>query len=152
MKLLKFASFLFLILAISSCNGFESLEVKDIEQFKFTGFENNVINVDIAVPINNPNAMSIKLKGMDMKAYYKGRPLGYVTSNEKITIKGKTKEVYHIPVSIRITNFLQGLSLMANTSNIKTNDFSFKGSIDVKYFLMTHKYDIDEDMMKQYLH
>lgn len=142
---------LILLVILSSCNGFESLEIRDIKQLKFTGFKDNAINLNLVVPINNPNAVSIKIKGMDMKAYYKGKPLGYVTSDEKVVLKAKTDMEYTFPVSIKITNLMQGLSLMSNSSSIKTKDFSFNGTIDVKYLLLTRTYDIDENMLKQYL-
>lgn len=88
---------------------------------------------------------------MDLTAYYKNKPLGYINTDQKIKIPARSEAVYVIPLSIRITNIFSGISLFRNWSDSKMQDIDIEGEIIAWSLLIRRKVEVDKNFIKSYL-
>ncbi len=149
MKNLKATLLLIVIVSFSSCTNVKELDIGNIKSYKFNGFKNNTLNFELTIPILNPNNANIVISEVNLKAYYKDRPLGVVETADKIVIIRKSKSDYTIPVNIKITNLLAGMSMLTKGADI-LEDISFEGYLKARKRLLFKKIEIDKSTSGQF--
>ena len=140
------AVFCFFILAItvSSCGRFDEIEIGEPQEIQVRGFEENSLVVFAAIPVDNPTIHRIFLKEIDLRVSMNNRYIGKLLVDEKILIKPMHKEVYRLPVKIRLANILNMAFVMMNMKKGQEVNFKFEGTVKVKTMLITKTIPIDE--------
>lgn len=124
-----------LILLLSGCNVYKSVEVGDINDVKLRGIVDNKINLDLKVPINNPNNFKLKIKNIDLDISLNGRYLGKMTNDTLITIPKKYDGIATFPVEIQVENILSSAMSFYKLKNAKQVEILIEGKIIAKSFL-----------------
>ena len=68
-----------IILSLSSCSVYKSIDVGDITDVKFRGMTDNKILLDLKIPITNPNNFNLKIKSLDLDISVNGKYMGKMT-------------------------------------------------------------------------
>ena len=103
--------YIILILLLSGCANFENIEVGDIENIKFNGFKDNTLELEIDVPILNPNKFGFKIKEINVRTTINNYYLGRLETNDVIIIPAKSNMIHNLKCRLRIANIIQGLSV-----------------------------------------
>ena len=125
-----------------SCSGIEEIKVGNIRNIELKGINNNVIDVELTLPVENPNSFNVKLKDANLKVTNVETLVGTITQMEEIVISAKTTKDYtiHVKVSLdgRNVNLLSIYSLFNNkpdlrlSGTIKVRSSLYRGKIKIK--------------------
>ena len=125
-----------------SCSGIEEIKVGNIRNIELKGINNNVIDVELTLPVENPNSFNVKLKDANLKVTNVETLVGTITQMDEIVISAKTTKDYtiHVKVSLdgRDINLLSIYSLFNNkpdlrlSGTIKVRSSLYRGKIKIK--------------------
>jgi len=136
------------ILAILSTIIFTSCDVKeitigDIEGISIVEMNKDYIDVDILIPIKNPNNFGFKITKADINLEMNGVSLGKISKFKKVKIPANSNDTQKFSVRVKMEDIKQGGlaflgSLLSNKAGI-----DMKGYIKARSFLITKKIDVD---------
>ena len=124
-----------LILLLSGCNVYKSIDVGDISDVKFKGMTDNKINLDLKVPLTNPNNFNLKIKELDLDISVNGKYIGKMKNDTLIVIPKKYEGVTTFPVEIQVENILSSAMSFYKLKNAKQVEILIEGKIIAKSFL-----------------
>ena len=64
---------LLIIILFSSCNVYKSVNIGGVDDVDFKGMVDNKINLELKVPITNPNGYKNKITSMDLDVTVNGK-------------------------------------------------------------------------------
>ena len=70
-----------------SCSGIEEIKVGNIRNIELKGINNNVIDVELTLPVENPNSFNVKLKDANLKVTNVETLVGTITQMDEIVIE-----------------------------------------------------------------
>jgi LEA14-like dessication related protein len=144
-KSLIYAScFLVLLPLVISCGSFDDIVIGEPNEVKVRGFEENFLVVDVALPVSNPTLYPITLKDIDMRVYLNDKYIGKLMLDDKVKIKPKSSEVYHLPVKVRMANVLGTAFIMMTLKKGSSPSFRFEGEVDARGMLIKKTIHVDE--------
>ncbi|MDP4208729.1 MAG: LEA type 2 family protein [Bacteroidota bacterium] len=141
-----FATILILALvlaATSGCSKIERLKVGSVRNVSFKGMENNAINLEVTVPIENPNSFKLKIKNADMKLTSNGTEIGRIKQINDLVIAGKSTKEYPVNVTVELTNLNGGLLSAMRFFNSKT-DLRMNGTVKVRSFIYAKTVKVED--------
>lgn len=136
--------FLVLLPLAISCGSFEDIEIGEPNEVKVRGFEENLLVVDVSLPVSNPTLHSIILQDVDMRVYLNDKYIGKLMLDDKVKIKPKSSEVYHLPVKVRMANVLGTAFIMMNLKKGSNPSVRFEGEVKAKSMLIKKTIHVDE--------
>lgn len=142
----KYISVLILIatLALSSCNIYKTIDVGDINDVKFKGLVDNVISLDLKVPITNPNNFKLKIKKLDLDISVNGKHIGKMINDTLIVVPKKFEGVVNFPVEIQVENILSSAMSFYKLKNARQVDIGIEGNITARSFLKNKTIKVSE--------
>lgn len=132
------------ILLLSGCVNFNHIEVGKIEDLIVNSFKENIVEVELSVPISNPTRIGFKIKEINLRTSVNNYYLGRVTSDDLIIIPAKSSEIHNIKLKLRITNIIQGISVFLTLFKEDNIEIDIEGYVKFKSLLITRKVDIKE--------
>ncbi|OFX90327.1 MAG: hypothetical protein A2W99_08275 [Bacteroidetes bacterium GWF2_33_16] len=124
-----------IILSLSSCSVYKSIDVGDITDVKFRGMTDNKILLDLKIPITNPNNFNLKIKSLDLDISVNGKYMGKMKNDSLIIIPKKFNGVKNFPVVIEVDNILSSAMSFYKLKNARQVDIGLDGKIIAKSFL-----------------
>jgi len=125
-----------------SCSGIEEIKVGNIRNIELKGINNNVIDVELTLPVENPNSFNVKLKDANLEVTNVETLIGTITQMDEIVISAKTTKDYTIHVKVTLVgrniNLLSIYSLFNNkpdlrlSGTIKVRSSLYRGKIKIK--------------------
>ena len=143
---MKFKIFLFFaffsIIFLTSCE-VKEITVGDVQGVSITTMSKDYIDVEIMIPIKNPNNFGFKLVKADIDIEMNGVNLGKISKLKKIKIPANSNEVHTFSLRVSMDDLkLGGIaflgSLLANKAGV-----NMKGYIKARAFLISRKVDVD---------
>ena len=138
-----FGVFLITIL-FSSCNVYKSVNIGDVDNVDFKGLVDNKVNLELKVPVTNPNGYKIKITSMDLDVTVNGKYLGKMKNAEVIIIPKKSDEIHSFPVNIYVKNLLGSMSVLYKMRKMKSFEMQIEGTIKVKAMLRSKTIEVSE--------
>jgi len=128
---------------LASCSGIEEIKVGNIRGVEIKGINGDVLNVEITVPVENPNSFKVKLKDADLTVNNGETLIGTVQQMEDIIIPGNSSKEYPIRVKVKLANFNNNLFSIYSTfsSNL---DLRLSGTMKVGSFPYFRKIKIKD--------
>ena len=105
---------------------------------------NNKVNLELKVPVTNPNGYKIKITSMDLDVTINGKYLGKMKNAEVITIPKKSDEIHNFPVNIYVKNLLGSMSVLYKMRKMKSFEMQIEGTIKVKAMLRSKTIEVSE--------
>ena len=123
------------------CNGIKELKVGNIRGFNLTGIHDNQLDIEITLPVENPNAFKVKLKDADLSVSSGETLLGTIKQMDDLEIPGRSSKEYPIHVKVELANFKDNLftiyglvrdkSALRMSGTIKVRAFPYRGVIKI---------------------
>jgi len=135
---------LFTGLFLSGCKGFTEVDVGDIQNFRLLGVENNIVKIQLDVPVTNPNHYNFHLVGANVDIMLNGSRFGTVDHIDKILIPADSEQIYTIKLDVKISNMLGGVFTVMNLLGSKNIDIALEGTIKARYFLFPRTIVVNE--------
>ena len=134
-----------LTLLFNSCTMYKIVDIGSVNDVDFKGLKSNNINLDISLPINNPNLYPIKIKSVDLDLYVNDKLFGKIKNNNDIKFAAKCNETYLLPIDVEIKNVLSGALQMINLSNSEKIKIRIKGNVKARGLIFVKKIEVDEN-------
>ena len=113
---IQWVCLLFLLVGLSSCEIYQEVKVKRVEDFDLSELTNNRVAAVLRIGLDNPNPYKITLYESDLQLRIDGNVAGTLSLAEPIVLGPKSSQVYDVKVFTNITDvegFLgNALSLM----------------------------------------
>ena len=143
LKTLKLFTLIFLTVFLTSC--IKSVEIGKIEKVKVNKISMTGINLEIQIPIKNPNFFDLKLKEVDINLTVNDIELGTIENVSKVVIPAKSDEIITFPIDLKLDNVLSGaIALIAGLSK-KNANIKLDGTIKAKALFFTKTIKINKD-------
>ncbi|MDA3954541.1 MAG: LEA type 2 family protein [Bacteroidales bacterium] len=123
---------LLVVFVLSSCSIYKAVDIGDVDNVDFKGMVDNKVNLNLKVPISNPNGYKIKIKSMDLDLKINGKYIGKMTIANDIVIPSKSEEAQDFPVEIIVKNPLGSMATLYKIRNAKSFEMEINGTIKVK--------------------
>jgi LEA14-like dessication related protein len=133
-----------IIIALSGCNVYKSVDIGDINNVEFKGIVDNKVNLNMEIPITNSNGFKIKIKSMDLDLKINGNYIGKMTIANEIIIPPKSEEIHKFPVEIIVKNPLASMAVMYKLRKAKSFEMEINGPIKVKAFISSKTIKVSE--------
>jgi LEA14-like dessication related protein len=135
-----------LLLLLSCCTNFEDIELGKPEDIRITGLKNNVLELEIKVPVKNPRSIGFKIKEIDIKTSVNNQYLGKLTTDKAIVIPAKSNEIHNFRLKLKIANVIQGIALVLEVINHENIKLQMEGYIKFKSLMVGRKINIEETL------
>ncbi len=136
--------YIVLLLLLSCCADFKEIEVGDPEDIILKGIKDNVLNLEVKIPITNPTAINFKIKEINIKTSVNNQYLGRLASDQVIIIPARSNEIHNLNLNLKIANIIQGISIMLEIFKDNNITFQAEGYIKFKSLLINKKISIKE--------
>lgn len=143
-KMISVIAVIFMAITISSCINLEELQIGEIKNIQMKGLNNNLITLQITVPIQNPNPYRLKIKGGDLKVSVNNNEIGKIKQMENLVISAKSSKDYDIRIVVEITNITGGLASAYRLVQGNNADIRLTGKIKVQSFLYFKSIEIED--------
>lgn len=140
----KKLAILFIVLILSSCNAYKTVNFTGVKHVEFKGMMNNKISLELSVPIENPNWYKLKIKSMDFDVRVNGSYLGKMKNGKEIIIPAKSDTLQVFPVDIYVKNLFGAMSTLNKMRNSRSVEMQIEGSMKVKALLSSKTIEISE--------
>jgi LEA14-like dessication related protein len=130
------------LIAASSCNNIQNIDIKGVEKVSFRGIENNTVYFLAGINISNPSGVNFRIKEVNFATATDGDFLGTLQCNEAIKIVSRKDSVYMVPFSLKLGNIFTGAAALYKLSRQSKVKLEVKGYVRVRSGLVTRKIDI----------
>lgn len=142
MKNTIFTIILISIISFSSCK-VQEVEVGDFRGIKLGKIEGKTVELNMQVPIKNPNKFKFKIAKAKLDIKLDTKELGNVSKIEKIKIPAKSNAVYPLKITIQLSDKLDIPSLLMSGMFKQKSKVSIKGKVKARKFIFSRKFDVD---------
>jgi LEA14-like dessication related protein len=109
------SALIFLIpIILAGCKDFQDIEVGSPTSISVKSIQDNRINVDLSIPISNPNNLSFKVTKIDMEVIVNDNYLGQITNADNVLIKANSNDTYLFDLELEVKNVVKGIISMVN--------------------------------------
>lgn len=143
-RVINLISLIIVVFILSGCSIYKSVDIGNVDNVDFKGLVDNKVNLNLKVPISNPNGYKIKIKSMDLDLKINGNYIGKMTIANDIVIPPKSDEVHEFPVIIVVRNPLASMATMYKMRNSKSFDMEMDGDIKVKALIKSKIIKVSE--------
>jgi LEA14-like dessication related protein len=136
--------FCLLVLLISvSCSDIKEIRVGEARKIDVISLNNNILTLDILLPIENPNSFRLKVKDGDLKVMLGKNTLGKVKQMNALIIPGKSTKEYTLRVTIEITDLKGSLLSAFSLLSGKTPELSLTGTIKARSLFYNKTFKVE---------
>jgi LEA14-like dessication related protein len=144
MWFLRLLVFFIFIAGVTSCSGFESIEVGEIEDVRFGNFAGRAVEFEVMMTIENPTSFRFRITDVDLDVYVNNEYLGKITNVDNVSIPSRSDELYLFPLKVEFSNILKGALSMYNFLIDREAEIVVTGAINVRSFPFTRSMKVDE--------
>ena len=124
-----------MMILLSSCRSFKPVEVGRPSDLRVASLSGSKVNLDISVPIKNPNIYKITVSQIQADAYINNTKAGKITSNEKIRLEARSNKVHDLKLGIDFSDLLgSDLNVLDILRENRVN-LSIEGTLTTRSFL-----------------
>ena len=134
-RVINLIPLILVVFILTGCSIYKTVDIGDVNNVDFKGMVDNKVNLNLKVPISNPNGYKIKIKSMNLDLKINGNYIGKMTIADVIVIPKKSEEVQVFPVEIIVKNPLASMATMYKLRNAKSFEMDINGTIKVKALL-----------------
>lgn len=142
-NIFKLSLILTSVFVFSSCEVFEELVFKGIEDVNVREFSQKGIDVEIKAKIFNPNAFNIKIVDSDLDFYVAGTKIGGASIDDNIKIHKKLEKDYSIRLKAAPDQLKLGLATMMQILFTGKASVRVKGNIKARALAITKSVPVD---------
>lgn len=129
---------------LSSCTLYKDVEVSEVKDVRFKGFDEKGIVAEVVVEITNPNGYKLKAQSATIDVTMNGKHAGTVTFDEEYIIPKKSKDTYTFTLNGAFSGTSGGF--LDNLLNLLINRKATvvgKGYVEGRALGIKRKVDVD---------
>lgn len=136
---------LFLIFSIllSACSDFQEIEVGSPSAIIVKSIQDNKINVDLSIPIVNPNDLQFKITKINLEVVVNENYLGKITNAKNVLIQGNSDENHIFNLDLEVKSIVKGLMSMVNVFGSGKVEIESKGYIKARSGLISKSIPVE---------
>ena len=136
-KIMKQITILILgmMILMNGCRSFEPVEVGRPSDLKVASLSGSKVNLDISVPIKNPNIYKITVTQIQADAYINDTKAGKITSNDKIRLEARSDKVHDLKLGIDFSDLLGSDLNVLDIMRENRVNLSIDGTLTTRSFL-----------------
>ena len=143
-RIVNFIGLIAIVIILSSCNAYKSVDIGTVDDLNFKGMVDNKISLELKVPVTNPNGYKIKIKSMDLDVTLNGKYLGNMKNTKEIVIPAKSDEIQTFSVDIYVKNAFASMASLYRMRKAKSVVMQIEGTIKVKALLKAKVIKVSE--------
>lgn len=120
------------LLLLTACSEFQEIEVGSPSAIIFKSFKDNKINVDLSLPITNPNDLQFKITKINLEVVVNDNYLGKITNVKNIHIPRESSENHVFNLDLEVKSVVKGILSVINILGSGTVEVESKGEIKVR--------------------
>jgi len=128
---------------LTGCSTIQEIKIGDVRKVDLISINNNVLTLDLTIPIENPNAFSVKVKLSDLKVMLGANELGKVKQMDDLVISRKSTKEYTMRILVEITDVKNSFVSAFSIFSGKKPDIRFNGTIKVCSFLYGKTFKVE---------
>ncbi|MEM9023650.1 MAG: LEA type 2 family protein [Bacteroidota bacterium] len=130
--------------SLTSCLSYEDVTIGNVQDVKVKNFSKAGIEVEVAIPVTNPNRYKISIVDSDLNINLNGKDMGKARFPNKITVPAKSDGVQRFTIEADYDQSMKGglgslLSLLGN----KDMQLHLTGDIKAKAGLLRKSFPVD---------
>jgi len=133
-----------IIFIAASCSKVNDIEIRNVNNLKFKGIQENMVNFDADLQIFNPSHRNIKVKEIDVRLIVNDVYVGRLMCENEIHIPSDAETFITVPFRLRITNLLSGISTLNSLSQQKDVKVHAEGFVKAGAGLLQKKIKVDK--------
>ena len=130
------------IFIFSSCQ-VKEITIGNIEGISIVEMNKDYIDVDIMIPIKNPNNFGFKVTKADVNIEMNGVSLGKISKFKKVKIPANSNDTHKFSVRVKMKDLKQGGIAFLGSFLSNKAGLNMTGYIKARSFLVSKKIDID---------
>jgi LEA14-like dessication related protein len=142
--MIKNSLYIILLVLFSCCSDFKDIEIGEPENIAIKGIKDNMLRLEVKIPVANPGSFNIKIKEINLKTSVNNIYLGRLVSDHVIVIPAKSNEILDVYLNLKIASIIQGISIMLDILKDNNVTFQMEGYIKFKSLLINKKINIKE--------
>lgn len=129
---------------LTSCK-INEVEIKRFEGIKFKNIDENKANLELMIPVVNPNKFGFTIADIRLDLAINGKEMGSVKKTTKLRIPAKSNQTYPVGIEININKAVGNISSL--TASLLKNKIGIKakGYVKVRKFIFTKKIPVDQN-------
>ena len=137
--------FLFLVIHLSSCSDFQEIEVGSPSAIIVKSIRDNKINVDLSIPIVNPNDLQFKITKINLEVIVNDNYLGKITNVKNVLIKGNSNENHIFNLDLEVKSIVKGVISIVNVFGSGKVEIDSKGYIKARSGLIVKSIPVENN-------
>ena len=135
---------IFTSLMMAGCITVLPLEIGDIQSVEIGEFEGNTFDMDLMIPVKNPNPYVIRITDFDLDVFLNETKVGKIKSLNKVKIPGNADETIKFSANVDISELLSNIFTLLG--GVLNDDMKLKidGYCQAGTFLVTKKIKVTE--------
>ncbi len=121
------------------------IHIGKIESVKLNSLSGSSLNIDVKMPIQNPNFFKIKVLEANLNLTFNSTVLGGFNFPEPIILSAASDKSYSIPIEFKRIDMLTGIMGLASVFTEKQAKVKIKGTVKARAFIFTKTYKVDEE-------
>lgn len=105
---------LFFLLFLGACSEFNEITIGSPSAIKVNGLNDNKLNIDLYLPIHNPNNLKFRITKIDMNIVLNDNYLGKITNADHVSIPASSDEKLRFNLDLEIKSVVKGLISIVN--------------------------------------
>jgi len=128
----RIIAILLLSFLFHSCAEFQEIRVDSPSAIKINGLKDRKLNIDVFLPIRNPNNIRFKITRIDLKIIVNDSYLGKITGIDNILIQPNSSEIHKFNLDLEITSITSGIISLVNIFGDRQVDVETSGYIKIR--------------------
>ena len=139
-----FSLLMFFTLLTASCTIVKPVKVGAVKTLKVNEFSFKKINLEVLLPIKNPNWVNFKITDIDLDVSLNNIKLGKINNGKEFNIKANSDEVHNFEIDVKLSNLLVGAFSLINSLQKNEIELNVVGYIKGKSLIFTKKVKINQ--------
>lgn len=140
---MRYVLLIFVLVLLSSCNGFKELSVSDIQSLNIEKIDSKGASFKVGVTIKNPNSFKIKVTGGELNVKLGKRDIGKAKLQNKIVIPANSEKTHEFEISTDLSTLgLAAIPMIAELIHSKKTSVTIDGYVKGRAFFISKKIDI----------
>jgi len=123
------------VVLFGGCRTFQPVEVGRPSDLKVASLSGSKVNLEISLPIKNPNIWSITVTRIQAEAYINETRAGKITSNDKIKLTAGSDEEHQLKLGMDFSDLIDSNLSIMEIMRQGSVDLSIDGTLTTRSFL-----------------
>jgi LEA14-like dessication related protein len=134
-----------LIILLAGCNFFKPVKIGKLKSFKINQISLQSVNLDITLPVKNPNYFQINVQKLDLDIQVNGMDIGSVAEERNFEIPARSDKELSLNLNLKLKNFFNSTIALMQVASQKEVRVGVKGKVQAKVLMVSKTVEINQE-------